>query len=321
MFQEEMRVDNTMRKNAAQCKRKFQLANILGIVSSKGSTALRYGATFHGFMEGFYSTIKEIGWTQREHAIEAAINKGKEVWDKETSVFEYYDDYRTFENCASTFLQYIVFNQQDEGFLEVIETEQVFALELDRSTQFELYMFGKMPRIIFTGKIDLQALIGGNFWIFEHKTTGQQPNFISTRLHRNTAVIGYSYAADRVLQRKPEGVLVNIAQTASRKSKVTGEYGKVTIDFARSPQLFNDADFEKWKHSFLCTCRDIYNCWDEAYFPAEFDRCYDYNKLCQYSRICETNRSIPLNPEDSDLFLQDIPGFIVKRWNVEEEDE
>lgn len=320
MYQDEMRIDNTIRKNAAQCKRKLQLSNILGIVSAKGSTALRYGSTWHGFMEGFYGAIKENGWVQREHAIEAAILRGKEVWDKESAMFEFYDDYRTFENCATTFLQYISFNAQDEGFLEVIETEQVFALELDRSAPFEQRMFSKLPPIIFTGKIDLQALIGGNFWIIEHKTTGQNPNFIATRLHRNTAVIGYSYAADRVLQRKPEGVLVSITQTTSRKSTVTGNYGKLTIDFARTPQLFNDADFEKWKHSFLCTCRDIHTCWSEEYFPAEFDRCYDYNKLCQYSRICETNRTIPLNDKDAESFIQDIPGFIVKKWNVEDEE-
>jgi hypothetical protein len=320
MFDGEMRIDNTMRKNAAQCKRKFQLANILGVQSSKGSTALRYGATWHGFQEGFYSGIKEAGWAQREHAIEAAILRGKSVWDKESAAFEYYDDYRTLENCAHTFLQYIQHYAHDEGMLEVIETEQVFALELTRDTDFERYMFTKIPRIIFTGKIDLQANINDNFWIIEHKTTGQNPNFIATRLHRNTAVIGYSYAAERVLQKKPEGVLVSIAQTVSRKSPTTGLYGKLTIDFARTPQLFTDADFEKWKHSFLRTCRDIYDCWQDAYFPAEFDRCYDYNKLCAYSRICETNKSIPLDPEQASALIDNTPGYIIKLWNVEDEE-
>jgi hypothetical protein len=321
MFQDEMRIDNTMRKNAAQCKRKFQLANILGIQGTKGSTALRFGSTWHGFMEGFYSGIKELGWGQREHAMEAGIMRGKSIWDRESAAFIYNDDYRTLENCATMFLQYMTHFSHDEGLLEVVDTEKVFAVELTKDTAFERMMYGKLPRIIFTGKIDMQMRLGGNFWINEHKTTGMNPNFIATRLHRNTAVIGYSYAAERTLQEKPEGVLVTIAQATARKSPTTGLYGKLTIDFARAPQIFNDADIEKWKHSFLSTCRDIFTCWEEAYFPAEFDRCYDYNKLCQYSRICETNMTIPIHPEDAYQITERIPDYIIKRWDVEAEEE
>jgi hypothetical protein len=320
MYSEEMRIDNTNRKDAAQCKRKFQISRILNIQPENGSTPLRFGSTWHGFMEGFYGSIKEFGWGQRDKAIEAAIKRGKEIWDRESATFIFHDDYRTFENCAAMFLRYISDFAHDEGSLEVVATEQVFAVPLEIGTTFERMMFGDLPPVILTGKMDMQMRLGGNFWIDEHKTTGQNPQFIATRLHRNTGVIGYSYAAERVLNEKPEGVLVTIAQCTSRKSPKTGLYGTVTLDFARVPQIFTDADFEKWKHSFLCTVRDIHTCWKQAYFPAEFDRCYDYNKLCQYSRICETNMTIPLKPEDAYIITDRIPGFIIKKWDVEEEE-
>ncbi len=318
---EEIRIDNTQRKTAVQCKRKFQLQHILGIQSIYGSTALRFGSAWHGMLEGYYATIKELGWTQYTRAIEVGLARGKEVWDRESALYTYYDDYRTFENCAQAFLQYISFYDFDSTYTEVLETEQVFSMELSRETWFEEKMFSSLPRIIFTGKVDLKVSIAGNKWIMEHKTSAQNPGFISSRLHRNTAVIGYTYAGERLFNEKLEGVLVNIVQVSARKSKTTGEYGKLTVDFGRHPQLFTDADFEKWKHSFLRTCRDITECWLDGYFPAEFDSCYDYNKLCPYSAICETNKTIPLDPDDAEGFISGFQGYLIKKWDVEHEEE
>jgi hypothetical protein len=272
-------------------------------------------------LEGYYTSIKELGWSQYTRAIETGLLKGKEVWDRESSYYNYYDDYRTYENCAQAFLQYVNIYDSDAGFTEILATEQVFSMELRRDTWFEERLFAQLPRIIFTGKVDLKVSIAGNNWIMEHKTSSQNPGFISSRLHRNTAVIGYTYAGEHIFQERLEGVLINIAQVSARKSKVTGEYGKLSVDFGRTPQLFTDSDYEKWKHSFLRTCRDIVECWLDGYFPAEFDACYDYNKLCPYSGICETNKTIPILPEDAEGFISDFQGYMIKKWDVEHEED
>jgi hypothetical protein len=312
-FEKEIRMDNTKRSTAEQCLRKFQLAHLLGLKSIWGSTALRYGKTWHGFMEGYYGTIKKVGWANRDVAITNGITKGKQIWDKDTEHQTYFTDYRTLENGVAAFLQYIQHFESDQLKLEVIATEQVYSLIMDLETELELKIFGHLPPIAFTGKLDLQMKLDNMNWINEFKSTGQALSIQGNRLYRSNQVMGYTYAGSRVLGFIPAGTLITLHLLSSRKGK-DGNYGKLTVDFARLPQIFNEDDLLKWKLSFLRTCRSVYDSWKDDYFPCQFDSCFDFNHRCQFYGLC-TQDTDPM------YYLDNIPeGFCQEFWDVENEE-
>ena len=124
-----LELDNTYRSNFHLCKRKYFLTKELGLIPIRGSSALRYGSTWHGFIEGYYSHIKENGWTRDGEAIRRAAEYGAAVWQHETEAYgQSFDetDYRTLDNCAISFLEYCTEFQLDYNMLKVIETEQMF---------------------------------------------------------------------------------------------------------------------------------------------------------------------------------------------------
>lgn len=315
-FTSEIRLDNTKRSSFVECRRKFFLAHIMNITSKNGSTSLRYGSTWHGMMEGFYTGIKIYGWKGRDKAIEMALLNGQKVWDRETGNKIFFTDYRTLEACCNMFIQYIQHFSYDENMLEVVESEQVFACPMEIKTEKEKRTFGHLPPVVFTGKIDLQVLLNSIKWFIEFKTTGFALDTQVMRLNRSPQVIGYTYAAPIVLGFTPQGALVSFAYTYSRKNK-DGVYGKLTIDFQRAPQIFAPQDMENWKESFLNTAKDIYEAYKTKNFPMEFGSCYNYNKACQFTRICEGNRNV--TEMSTNDILDFYPDFCEHAWDVEAE--
>ena len=88
-------LDNTKRGSYALCPRKFYWQHQRGLVSKSGSTAIRYGATWHGALEGYFRTIKEKGWDAKDEAVRNGAVRAKQVWDEQSKDQTYYDDYRT----------------------------------------------------------------------------------------------------------------------------------------------------------------------------------------------------------------------------------
>lgn len=310
MFESEIRLDNTKRSTFRECLRKGYWQYICHWQTEMGSTALRFGSTWHGFQEGFYGTLIRDGWDAYDKAVMNAIVKGKEVWDRESAKQDFYDDYRTFDLCTQMFFNYVKHFGGDAEFLKVLHTEQVFACPIELETGIEKSYFSYLPPIVFTGKLDMQAELNMSNWIIEHKSTGQPLEKQSFRLNRSAQIMGYSYAASRVLNFHVEGCLISFAMVVARKSPKTGMYGTPTMDFKRVPQLFNKADLQEWKLSFLHTCADIYNCAESGFWPMNLDHCYSAFGGCPYIRLCQQNR-----PPDETNF----EGFVEIEWDVEKE--
>ena len=161
-------------------------------------------------MEGYYGTVKEVGWANRSIAINNALILGKKIWDELTSQQIFFDDYRTFENGVTAFTQYLTHFEGDQVKLEVIATEQTFALPIVLENEIEKRIAGHLPPIIFTGKLDLQMKLDGFPWINEFKSTGQPLSIQGNRLYRSNQVIGYTFAGPRILDFTPAGTLVTL---------------------------------------------------------------------------------------------------------------
>jgi len=311
---EPMILDNTKRSTYRQCKMKYYLQHIKGLQSNFGSTALRYGSTWHGIQEGFHQWVKENGWftTQEEYiaALSAGLELGKKIWDRETEKKQFIDDYKNFNTAVEAFNAYLLYFAEDKNHIEIISTERKFECPIEPENEAEDKLLSKLPPIIFTGKIDLCIKMDHMNWIWDFKTTGWILNQVIAKSNRSPQLLGYSHASKHVLDFEVNGCLGSFAYIGASKSKVTGDWGTVRFDFRRIPQLYTEDDISAWKLSFLDTCVDIQRSVKENLWPESFDNCHQYG-VCPYLRLCQQH------VEFEELNLE---GFHVAFWDVLEEE-
>ena len=307
-------LDNTKRSTFRQCKMKYFLQHVKGLQPNYGSTALRYGTTWHGIQEGYHQYVKENGWPtdQLEHiaALTAGLTLGKKKWDIETASQTYMDDYKNFNTAVEAFNEYLEFFSEDNHYIEVLDTEKKFECLIEPENDVEQAIISKLPPIIFTGRIDLSVRMDHMNWIWDFKTTGWYLDKVILEANRSPQLIGYSYAGKKVLDFEPDGCLCSFAYIGSTKSKVTGNWGKIRSSFRRAPQIFTDGDISAWKLSFLDTCRELDFAMKENLWPQSFDNCYRYG-ACPFLKLCQQH--VPFE----DLNTED---FHVAFWDVLKED-
>lgn len=303
--------DNSKRSCWMNCRRKFYYQYIANLTTKYGSTALRYGTTWHAGLEAFYAHIKEHGWTKDGSAMTVAVQAMQAAFAEESEGRNFYNDYRTLENCIRAFVQYCNHFAMDELLLEVVDVEQDFRILMDVATEEERKQFPDLKPFHFTGKRDLKVRIDGRKWIMEHKSTGMSCQQVSSRLHRSAQVMGYNYAEnmiDGTSEDRAEGILVTIHSLSAYKSKVTGTYGDPKIDFLRAPQIFSDNDLRQWRISFLSAAQDVQRAIDNHSYPMNHDSCFDFG-VCPFIQLCEQS------PDIDHLHLTD--NFVVNStiWN------
>ena len=306
-------LDNSKRSTFCSCKMKYFLQHIKGLQPDFGSTALRYGSTWHAIQEGYYGWIIKNGWpnqSERElEAITTGLTKGKEKWDIETSKKQFIDDYKNFNTAVDAFQEYLRWFESDHRYMTILGTEKKFECPILPDNKLEEEILSKLPPITFTGKMDLQVMMDHLNWIFDFKTTGWRLDQVTLKANRSPQLIGYSYAAKHVLDYETSGCLCSFAYIGSRKNKA-GDWGKVNFEFQRIPQVYTDGDIAAWKLSFIDTCSDILHCEEMDVWPQSFDNCYQYGR-CPYLKLC--HQHVPFEDLNTE-------GFHVDFWNVLEED-
>ncbi len=306
-------LDNTKRSTFRQCKMKYYLAHIKGLQSDYGSTAIRYGVTWHGIQEGYHQWIKENGWpqdyTQLSMALTAALELGKKKWDDESKKKIFREDYKNFNAAVNAFQAYLDYFKEDKLYMKVLHTEKKFECPIEADNETEFKMLSKLPPITFTGRIDLCVEMSYQNWIFDFKTTGWRLDEVISKANRSPQLIGYSYAGKKVFDFEPNGCLASFAWIGAYKKK-DGEYGETKFDFRRVPQVYTEGDIKAWKLSFIDTCREINEAVENNCFPQSFDNCYQYG-ACPYLRLCLQHEKFEnLNTE----------GFHEDFWDVLEEE-
>ena len=311
---DELKLDNSKRRIFTECKAKYNLQVILGLQSNYGSTALRYGSTWHAIQEKYHAWVIENGWpkdsTELMQAISAGLEFGQETYIKESQKKEFYDDYKNFNTAVTGFNKYLDYFVDDKNFMKIINTEKKFSCPIEPENKVEDKILSKLPKIVFTGKIDLCVEMDNAKWIFDFKTTGWYLDKVIQQANRSPQLIGYSYAGKKVLDFSPAGCLCSFAYIGSNKSKKTGDWGNIRYDFRRVPQLYTDGDIEAWKFSFIDTAREIVFHMKEDYWPQEFDSCHNYG-TCPYLRLCQQH--VPVEMLNTD-------GFHIDHWDVLDED-
>ena len=310
-----LELDNTKRSQLTTCDRKFYWQYIRNLRPNQGSTALRYGIVWHAGKDAFYSYIKENGWTHDGKAFEAAVKAAKDSWEEMSGKQTFYDDYRTLENYIQSLIAYIAHFYYDEGMLKIVETERPFKLSMTLSKE-EKSFFPLLAQegLAFTGKIDAEVLLDGRLWQVEQKTTSQALSIQQRRLHRSPQLIGYAYAGRRLNpEEPPDGSLIVLHHLSAYKSKKTGEYGKVKIEFERTPQIYTDGDFASWRLSFFDTAERLLRNEERGLWPMQQDNCYQYGR-CSFAALCEQNAE--LGEEILEGFYEEEPWEVAKGIEV-----
>ena len=307
-------LDNTKRSTFRACKKKYYFQHIKGLQSNFGSTALRYGVTWHGIQEGFHSYVRDFGWPvgglDWSKALTQALDLGKQKWDKESSKKTFFDDYKNYNTAVSAFNAYLEFFKDDKSYLKILNTEKKFECPILPENDVEAKILSKLPPIVFTGRIDLCVEMDFQKWIFDFKTTGWRLDEVISKANRSPQLIGYSYAGDKVLDFKPNGCLASFSYIGAYKSKKTGEYGETKFEFRRVPQIYTEGDIKAWKMSFIDTCREIHYATENNLFTESFDNCFQYG-VCPYLKLCQQHT------EFEDLNTE---GFHTEFWSVLDEE-
>lgn len=312
-----LKLDNTKR-GQMHCDRDYYWQSVRHLKPNFGSTALRYGITWHSAMEGLYRHIMEHGWLRDGKAIEAAVTAAKEAWAEQSSKQTFVDDYRTLENCLRSLVMYLSHFNYDEGMLKVTSVEQVFKISMtpqDCVDELNFPLITTEGGFWFTGRLDLGIEMTDRPWHVEHKTSGQAIALQESRLHRNPQNIGYTYASQRISEDPPEGCLVALHHLSAYKSRTTGLYGEPKIDFKRVPQIYTDGDIESWRVSLFNTAESILRNEERGLWPMNFDNCYRYGR-CTYAPLCEQN--VPLGEEILEGFFEDEPWDVTEQVPEEE---
>ncbi len=244
-------------------------------------------------------------------AITAGLVLGKQKWDKESELKQYYDDYKDFNTAVEAFNRYLDEFKQDQEYLKIISTESKFECPIEPENEAEDKLLSKLPPIIFTGRIDLCVEMDGSKWIFDFKTTGWILDQVIAKANRSPQLIGYAYAGAKVLDFDTSGCLCSFSYIGSTRSRKTGDYGETRFQFRRVPQLFTQGDIEAWKLSFIDTCKDINFAMKENIWPESFDSCYMYG-ACPYLKLCQQH----VDYEDLNL-----EGYHIAHWDVLEGDD
>jgi hypothetical protein len=272
-----LRIDNTIRSSANTCLRKYYFEYRRHLVPTFGSTALRYGIAWHAAMEAVYEDLHN-GVFSPEATGARAIVRAAQAWKECTDKQDYYDDYRTFENLVEALSQYMNHYTAEFADVVVLELEKPFAIEMvPTASQAKIY---NVAPFYFTGKLDGRVEEFGAEWVLENKTTGRPISIARAQLNRSAQFVGYSFASGI-----PQ-VMVNFHQLNSTKSRKTGEYGKVTINFSRDPQVYTPEVVAEWKESLFETAGRIQNAIRHNNYTPNFDNCFQFGR-CRYANLCE----------------------------------
>jgi hypothetical protein len=286
---EPIRMSHSAINQGEQCPRKALFSRKLRLYPEIGSTAIRYGSGYHRGMEGYYSNDRNI-----VKAIEAAAN----YWKKPT-IQKFLPDYRTLDNLLTSLGQYNDRYAADN--VKVIGMpENTLTMEITL-TKSEKTVYGAFS-INFVVVIDLMLEIDGMIWVVDFKTTSVDLPYIVSKLRRLSQLMGYQFVAQDKI---PEvtGTFCYYHQLKASKSKKTGEYGELTIDFLNSPQIFGSHDFNQWRQYVIWSTHKLLVA-EKAGWPPEYASCYNFNRACEYLPLCDYPKW------DIDRFMT-MPGFVI----------
>lgn len=280
-----MNIDWTSISSFLECPRKGFWSLILSRSSYPGP-ALAFGSAVHAGLEEWYIRSDE----------NSMLNSASEYLNKYPVPPGEWRDQVQLDRTLKAYIKRYPTEQfeHDKVMVERPFSIPLGEIQVDELCQFDkdLVVFNSTDKgpfhianvhVQWTGIIDLfLRSTQGKRWVMDHKTTSIAGPTISMNYEISQQLVGYSWAAEELLQEEIEGCILNLI--IGRKPTKTG----VAIDFERYFFSFGKTRKANWKIDMLSHCQSLlsYLTSPGFSFPENTLSCVRKFGVCAYHRVC-----------------------------------
>jgi hypothetical protein len=160
--------------------------------------------------------------------------------------------------------------------------------------------------VIFVGKVDGRLKQSGNYWVRELKTSGLSKRQFEGRSQVSGQATGYVFGLS---QYNIKGIFFEYIRKPTLRKGVqeTAEiFGRrLQADYRTRPGLYYNrhysyrtpVDLMHFKQDMTTLAQDILEKIEKKEFYRNVDSCWDYNRECEYAKICFAEEPDPLTLE------------------------
>ena len=265
------------------CNRKFYYRNVLKLEPKKLSSALSLGTVFHNCFDMLFQKktkpeIHQYVAKFYEDAIRTSLDPSQQEW--------------------LSIDQYKVLGMWDNYPLNDMEFEKV-----EPEVSFRVKLDG-LKGIYLKGRVDGLVVRQGKYWIREVKTTSMKKGEFQKKASVSYQGSGYIYGVEKFRGIKIEGVVYDVVfKPALRRGvhETAGDFGeRIYQDYCNPDRkdfyylrffTYRSAkEIEEFEKDMVLLARDLRTRTREGKWYRNTDRCYDFNKECDFRPICWTDK-------------------------------
>lgn len=207
-----LHIDNSTFSAVAQCDTRALLRYVHGWTSQDESIALKAGTAAHACLETYFKT------GDRKQALQA-LRTNYEEWAAQNVPVDGWNVKYAFENVRDllkTWMRRHPLEQEPyKVFPDLVEVGFSFVLD----EQEQIYFYGRYDAIV-------EERASGQFYVLDHKTTGQLTSDWAHSFKLSTQITGYTWAAQQILGgKRVSGAIINgiqISKLPDVRTKLDG---------------------------------------------------------------------------------------------------
>lgn len=278
-----MKISNTSLEYFTTCARSAEYYLLRQRRIARPASALTFGAAIHEALALFHTKYESQGpdsWAGFfQEAEKLLIPYFQEVPE---------DEWRTLERAQRSLASYLASLDEDSlpltplvkdgGFLAETSFEVPIG-EVEFNHEFQ-GVFHKNLKVIWKGRFDLIVEHREKLWVVDHKTTSFVGPSFFLDFENSSQTLGYTWAAEKILGRPVEGLLLNAL--VIRKPTKTG----VGFELQRKYFPYCLDRVNEWAFNTLTLVSDFLSHLKRGYFPMETKWCVGKYGPCQYLDVC-----------------------------------
>lgn len=261
----ERAIDNTALHAYMECPKKFEYS-MLRNRRHKGppSPPLAYGSIWHTILEAHYKT----GGNES-----VVLDNAMEQWEPHSGSP---DDHRTLKRALTEYDNYrerwgaTPSDEAKRGFGETVGTTEGVPL-----VELAVNVIWRGARHPYAGKIDRIFQLQNQYYVEDHKTSGQFGSSFFRQFELDGQMIGYTVVAGELIGVPIAGVRINAHICYKKDSK-----------FEREIITFSKERLDDWKENYNYWIDRINLDLAAGIFPRNFKACAGKYGMCPYAGVC-----------------------------------
>lgn len=199
-------LDSSIHSTFASCPRKAFYQYVVNRAPIGDNYAIGFGVVYHNFRDILEVEFQARGSdiSQASQCYNIALERATADWTdppighkKEWMNYE-----RLIKTLEAGFAHWL--NEKQQGLVTILLTEQPFTLELPSGRQYG-------------GRIDQLFELRGKLWLRDFKTTSYMGGSFPRRFDPNHQITGYTWASQKLSNRKVEGVQIEVVYNTKTK--------------------------------------------------------------------------------------------------------